>query len=84
MTRVLYFARIRQILGKGEEQLAIPPEITTIGALIDWLTQRGEEYASAFADRRIVRAAINRSHVPLDAPLAGAKEIAFFPPVTGG
>jgi molybdopterin synthase sulfur carrier subunit len=84
MTRVLYFARIRQILGKGEEEVAIPADVQTIGALIDWLKGRGEEYTSAFADLRVVRAAVNQSHVPLDAPLAGAREIAFFPPVTGG
>jgi molybdopterin synthase sulfur carrier subunit len=84
VTRVLYFARIRQIVGKGEEEVAIPAEIKTIDTLIHWLKGRGEEYASAFSDTRVVRAAINQSHVPLDAPLADAKEIAFFPPVTGG
>lgn len=84
MTRVLYFARIRQIVGKGEEDIAIPAGVETIGALIDWLRSRGEEYSAAFADTRVVRAAVNRSHVSLDAPLAGASEIAFFPPVTGG
>ena len=53
-------------------------------ALIEWLKGRDEGYAHAFADLRVVRAAITQAHVQLDAPLEGAHEIAFFPPVTGG
>ena len=84
MTKILYFARMRQIIGKGEEDLAIPADVKTVSMLIDFLKKRDETYASAFADPRIVRAAINQSHAPFDAPIAGAREIAFFPPVTGG
>ena len=84
MTRVLYFARMRQIIGKAEEDIAIPAEVTTVGRLIDFLKERDEAYASAFADPRIIRAAIDQAHAPLDASIAGAREIAFFPPVTGG
>ncbi|HTN96798.1 MAG TPA: molybdopterin converting factor subunit 1 [Nordella sp.] len=84
MTRILYFARMRQIIGKGEEEVAIPGDVTTVSLLIDFLRNRDEAYASAFADPRIIRAAIDQAHAPLDASIAGAREIAFFPPVTGG
>ena len=82
--KVLYFARVRQMVGKSEEEIDIPAGIATIGALIDWLKARDEGYAHAFADLRVVRAAIDQAHVQLDAPINGAREIAFFPPVTGG
>ncbi|CAN5308690.1 molybdopterin converting factor subunit 1 [soil metagenome] len=84
MTRILYFARLRQIIGKGEEEIAIPAGVATVSALIDFLKGRGEAYESAFADSRIVRAALDQTHAQLDAEIAGVREIAFFPPVTGG
>ncbi|MGE0008093.1 MAG: molybdopterin converting factor subunit 1 [Parvibaculaceae bacterium] len=84
MTRLLYFARLRQIIGKAEEDIAIPADVTTVSRLIDFLKDRDDAYMSAFADPRIVRAAIDQAHAPLDAPISGAREIAFFPPVTGG
>jgi molybdopterin synthase sulfur carrier subunit len=82
--KVLYFARLRQMVGKSEEEIDIPPGIATVGALIDWLKSRDEGYAHAFADLRVVRAAIDQTHAQFDAPINGAREIAFFPPVTGG
>ena len=84
MTKLLYFARMRQIIGKSEEDVAIPADVTTVSRLIDFLKERDDAYASAFADPRIIRAAIDQAHAPLDAPIKGAREIAFFPPVTGG
>ena len=84
MTRLLYFARMRQIIGKAEEDISIPADVTTLSRLIDFLKERDDAYASAFADSRIVRAAIDQKHAPLDSSIAGAREIAFFPPVTGG
>ncbi|MGE0240379.1 MAG: molybdopterin converting factor subunit 1 [Parvibaculaceae bacterium] len=84
MTKLLYFARMRQIIGKGEEDIVLPADVTTVSRLIDFLKSRDDAYASAFADPRIIRAAIDQTHAPLDAPIAGAREIAFFPPVTGG
>jgi molybdopterin synthase sulfur carrier subunit len=84
VTRLLYFARMRQIIGKGEEDIAVPPHVTTVSQLIDFLKERDDAYASAFADPRVVRAAIDQAHAPLDASIKGAREIAFFPPVTGG
>ena len=82
--KLLYFARVKQMVGKAEEEVELPAGIATVGALIEWLKGRDEGYAHAFADLRVVRAAINQSHVQFDAPLNGAYEIAFFPPVTGG
>jgi molybdopterin synthase sulfur carrier subunit len=82
--KILYFAWVRQRVGMAEETLALPDHVTTVANLIDWLKSRDETYANAFADLRVIRAAINQQLVPLDAPLAGAREVAFFPPVTGG
>jgi sulfur-carrier protein len=84
VTKILYFARMRQIIGKSEEDIVLPADVTTVSRLIDFLKGRDDAYASAFADPRIVRAAIDQAHAPLDASIAGAREIAFFPPVTGG
>jgi sulfur-carrier protein len=58
--------------------------VKTIRELIDFLSARDESVAAALAERRVIRAAVDQNHVTLDAPIAGAKEIAFFPPVTGG
>jgi molybdopterin synthase sulfur carrier subunit len=82
--KILYFAWVRQRVGKGEETIILPDEVTTVARLIDWLKARDETYANAFADLRVIRAAVNQELVPLDASLSGASEIAFFPPVTGG
>ena len=82
--KVLYFARLRQIVGRGEDEIEIPGDVATVRDLIDFLKARDAGCAAAFADLRTVRAAINQAHVALDAALAGAREVAFFPPVTGG
>ena len=82
--KVLYFARVRQIVGRGEDQLEVPPDVTTVSQLIDFLSARDEGCAAAFADRRTLRAAVNKAHVQLDGSILGAAEVAFFPPVTGG
>lgn len=81
---VMYFAWIREKVGLSEEQVNPPAEVATVAQLMDWLAARGPGHAAAFADRRRVKAARDQVHVPLDAPLAGASEVAFFPPVTGG
>lgn len=82
--RILYFAWVRERVGKAEETLDPPAGVATVADLVRWLAGRGEEYAHAFADPKVVRAAIDRSHVKPDTPIAGAREIAFFPPMTGG
>ena len=82
--KVLYFAWVRERVGKPEEDVTLPASVATIGDLIAWLSGRGEGYAHAFENPRVIRAAIDRAHVPVDATIAGAREIAFFPPMTGG
>jgi sulfur-carrier protein len=82
--KVLYFAWLRERIGKPEEEIELPADIATVGDLVHWLAQRGEQYAYAFENPNVIRAAIDRSHAPRDAAISGAKEIAFFPPMTGG
>lgn len=81
---LLYFAWVREAIGTGAEIVTPPPEVTTVARLIDWLATRSTRHAAAFADRTRLRAAVDQMFVPLDAPIAGAREIAIFPPVTGG
>jgi molybdopterin synthase sulfur carrier subunit len=81
---ILYFAGVREAIGRGEEQLALPAEVVTLGDLIDWLASRGEPYSSALADRDRLRGAIDQVFAGIADPVAGAREIALFPPVTGG
>ena len=82
--RILYFAWIRERVGKAEETVEPPASVQTVADLVQWLAGRGEEYAHAFENRKIVRAAIDRVHVRPDTRLSGAREIALFPPMTGG
>lgn len=81
---LLYFAWVREAVGTGQERIDLPVDIGTVAALIDWLAARGSNYATAFADRDRIRAAVDQQFVRLDHPVAGAREIALFPPVTGG
>jgi molybdopterin synthase sulfur carrier subunit len=82
--KLLYFAWVRERLGRGEEVVEPPAGVTTVADLMAWLAGRGEEYAFAFENPKVIRAAINHTHVKASAPIAGAKEVAFFPPMTGG
>jgi len=82
--KLLYFAWVRERIGKGEEVVEPPSGIATVADLMSWLAGRGEEYAFAFENPKLIRAAVNRTHVKPEAAIAGATEIAFFPPMTGG
>lgn len=82
--KALYFAWVRERVGKAEEELDPPTTVATVGDLIAWLSGRGEGYAHAFDKPLAVRAALDRVHARSDALIAGAKEVAFFPPMTGG
>jgi molybdopterin synthase sulfur carrier subunit len=82
--KVLYFAWLRERIGKPAEEIDPPDSVTTVADLMSWLAQRGEEYAYAFENPRVIRAALDRSHVRPEARISGAREIAFFPPMTGG
>lgn len=82
--KVLYFAWLRGKVGTGEEELFPPPEVKTLGDLVDWLRTRSPGHAQALADSSLIRAAVNQDYARLDHPLSAADEVAFFPPVTGG
>ena len=82
--KLRYFAWVRERIGKAEEDVDPPAAIATVGELVGWLVQRGEGYAYAFENPKVIRAAIDRNHVRADARIERASEIAFFPPMTGG
>jgi molybdopterin converting factor subunit 1 len=79
---LLYFAWVRQKIGKSEEQMA--PAASDVAGLIAHLKSLGPNYADAFADLSRIRVAVNQHHAGLDAPIGPDDEVAFFPPVTGG
>lgn len=81
---ILYFAWVREAIGTGAELVEPPAAVVTIGDLIGWLAGRSPGHARALADPARLRAAIDQRFVPLDSAIAGAREIAIFPPVTGG
>ena len=82
--KLRYFAWVRERVGKPEEDIEIPAGVGTVAELMRWLGSRGEEYAHAFENPKVIRAAIDRSHVKPQTSIEGAGEIAFFPPMTGG
>lgn len=81
---LVYFAWVRERIGRASEIRDIPAGIDTARDLIDWLAGQGEEYAHAFEKPETIRVAIDQTHADQDASISGAGEIAFFPPVTGG
>lgn len=83
-TKLLYFAWVREKTGLGEETVQLPNDVRTVSELIGWLKTRGPEYEAAFEKSDVIRAAVDQTHVNHSAPIAEAREIAFFPPVTGG
>lgn len=83
--KLKYFAWLREKVGRAEEEIVLPADLATIADVLAWQRGRGSEFAEAFAPgARVVRAAIDQAHVKPEALVAGAREIAFFPPVTGG
>ena len=82
--QLLYFAWLRLKIGVGEEQLELPPEVSTVTDLLDWLSEKGDGYAEALRDRSVVRVAVNQEYVGFDHPLSPEDEVALFPPITGG
>jgi sulfur-carrier protein len=82
--KLRYFAWVRERIGKTDETIEVPKGIATVAELMAWLASRGDEYAYAFKDAKVIRAAIDHRHVGADAAIEHASEIAFFPPMTGG
>jgi molybdopterin synthase sulfur carrier subunit len=81
---LVYFAWVRERIGCDSEQVAPPADVTTVAALLDWLAARSSGHAAALSDRDAIRVAIDQDFVGMGASIAGAQEIAIFPPVTGG
>ncbi len=82
--KLLYFAWVRERIGKSEEEVELPAGVATVADVVAWLARRGDEYAHAFENPKVVRAAIDHAHARPETAIAGVREIAFFPPMTGG
>ena len=81
---LIYFAWVRERIGKSEEELDLPDSVVTVRDLLEHLKSLGEEYENALQYTNVIRVAINQEHVEHDEPIAGAREIGIFPPMTGG
>ncbi len=81
---ILYFAWVREAVGCDGETISPPETVIVVADLLDWLSARSEAHGRALADRGRLRVAIDQGFAALDAPISGAREIAIFPPVTGG
>ncbi|TWG93764.1 molybdopterin synthase sulfur carrier subunit [Mesorhizobium sp. J18] len=82
--KLVYFAWVRERIGTGEEEIDLPQQIRTVSDLLAWLKSRGEGYEAALRYPEVIRVAIDHEHVDHSEPVAGAREIALFPPMTGG
>lgn len=82
--KLIYFAWVRERIGRSEEEVAPPGDVVTVADLLGWLTALGPGYAAALTRPEVIRVAIDREHVAHSTPLSGAREIALFPPMTGG
>ena len=81
---ILYFARLRETLGKSEEKLVIPEGVQSIGELTTFLRGRGGAWETELGTGKTVRVAVDQDMASPETPITGGEEIAFFPPVTGG
>ncbi|QKV18408.1 molybdopterin converting factor subunit 1 [Oricola thermophila] len=84
MTKLVYFAWVRERIGTNEEEIDLPDSVKTGTDLLAWMKTRGENYEAALAMDNAIRIAIDQEHVDHDAPLGNPREIALFPPMTGG
>jgi molybdopterin synthase sulfur carrier subunit len=82
--KLVYFAWVRERIGRAEENIALPADVATVADLLAFLKSRGEGYEAALAHPEVIRVAIDQEHAAHDAPVAEAREIALFPPMTGG
>lgn len=83
-TTIRYFASVRETLGAASETVDLPESVRTLGQAREWLAQRSERHAQALGPQRTLRMACDHVMEPADAPLQPGRELAFFPPVTGG
>jgi molybdopterin synthase sulfur carrier subunit len=82
--KLLYFAWVRERIGLKEEEVELPASISTVAELVEWLKGRGPQYEHALAEPKAIRVAIDRVHARAETSLAAAREVALFPPMTGG
>ena len=82
--KLVYFAWVRERIGVEAEELDLPASVRTTGELVSWLKDRGPGYAHALSEPRAIRVAVDKVHAPGDVPLGAAREVAIFPPMTGG
>ncbi|EFL90581.1 molybdopterin converting factor subunit 1 [Ahrensia sp. R2A130] len=83
-TKVLYFAWLRERIGLAEETVDLPETVTDVTTLLGWLAGRGDGYAYALENPDIVRVALDQQLVHQSTPIGEPREIALFPPMTGG
>lgn len=84
MTKLVYFAWVRERIGTREEELDLPAEVVTVADLLEWLQGQGENYAHALQQPEVIRVALDQEHVEHGDRIGNAREIALFPPMTGG
>jgi molybdopterin synthase sulfur carrier subunit len=84
MTRLVYFAWVRERIGKSEEEISLPASVVTVSDLLSHLKSLGEEYETALQYENVIRVALDQEHVEHDEPIGNAREIGIFPPMTGG
>jgi len=82
--KLLYFAWLRERIGVGSEEVSPPEGVDTVGSLVEWLKTREPRYQAAFAQTAAIRVAVDQEQTDFDASIIGAREVALFPPVTGG
>ncbi len=82
--KILYFAWLRERIGKSQETEAPPAGISTVAGLLDWLAELSPAHAEALENRSVVRVAINQEFAEPDAAVAAGDEVGLFPPMTGG
>jgi molybdopterin synthase sulfur carrier subunit len=82
--KILYFAWLRHKVGVSEEDVTLPSDVVTVADLVRWLADQSAGHTDALTDMQVVRCAVDQEYVGLDHILGEAREVAFFPPVTGG
>lgn len=81
---MLYFAWVRERIGKSEEEIDLPASVATVGDLLNHLKTLGEEYETALEHDRVIRVALDQEHAHHTDRISGVREIGIFPPMTGG
>lgn len=82
--KLVYFAWVRERIGKPEEEMELPDDVKTVRDLLVYLKTLGDEYEAALQYPEVIRVAVNQEHVEHHESIKGAREIGIFPPMTGG